>query len=181
MIAITIVFFALLRNYIVSRHGTALRGRCARVPVLARSLGYSIPRLKLTAYVISALPAGAAGCLFAYQDGYVSDVSFGFSMAIAILAGVHHRRQSASIYGAVFGAAILVDRTAARHRAAAVVAAVLRTAAASLAACSSPAASRGVPATGCIRAAVRQRRPDARRARLLWPSRRRRLRSPGRR
>ena len=106
VIAITILFFALLRNYVVSRHGTALKVM-RESPVLARSLGYSIPRLKLTAYVISALPAGAAGSLFAYQDGYVSDVSFGFSMAVAILAA-SIIGGSASIYGAAFGAAILV-------------------------------------------------------------------------
>lgn len=106
VIAVTIIFFALLRNYVVSRHGTALKV-IRESPVLARSLGYSIPRLKLTAYVISALPAGAAGSLFAYQEGFVSDVSFGFSMAVAILAA-SIIGGSTSIYGAVFGAAILV-------------------------------------------------------------------------
>lgn len=106
VIAVAIIFFALLRNYIVLRHGSALKVM-RQSPVLARSLGYSVPRLKLTAYVISALPAGAAGCLFAYQDGFVSDVSFGFAMAVAILAA-SIIGGSASIYGAIFGAAILV-------------------------------------------------------------------------
>jgi branched-chain amino acid transport system permease protein len=106
VIAITILFFALLRNYVVFRHGNALKVM-RESPVLARSLGYSVPRIKLTAYLISALPAGAAGCLFAYQEGFVSDVSFGFSMAVAILAA-SIIGGSASIYGAIFGAAILV-------------------------------------------------------------------------
>ena len=105
VIAIAILFFALLRNYVVMRNGVALRVM-RDSPVLARSLGYSLTRLKLTAYVTSALPAGAAGCLFAYQDGFVSDVSFGFSMAVAILAA-SIIGGSTSIYGAVFGAALL--------------------------------------------------------------------------
>lgn len=106
VIVITIIVFALLRNYVVSRHGTALKVM-RESPVLARSLGYSIPRIKLSAYVISAMPAGVAGTLFAYQAGFVSDVSFGFSQAVAILAA-SIIGGSASIYGAAFGAAILV-------------------------------------------------------------------------
>lgn len=106
VIAMTILVFALLRNYVVSRHGNALKVM-RESPVLARSLGYSITRLKLSAYVISAMPAGVAGTLFAYQEGYVSDVSFGFHMAVAILAA-SIIGGSASIYGAAFGAAILV-------------------------------------------------------------------------
>ncbi|MGN7860904.1 branched-chain amino acid ABC transporter ATP-binding protein/permease [Microbacterium sp. 22303] len=106
VIVITIVFFALMRNYTVSRHGTALKVM-RESPVLARSLGYSVPRLKLTAYVISALPAGAAGCLFAYDQTVVTAESFGFSMAVAILAA-SIIGGSASIYGAAFGAAIMV-------------------------------------------------------------------------
>lgn len=106
VIAVTIIFFALIRNYIVFRHGTALKVM-RESPVLARSLGYSVPRLKLTAYVISALPAGAAGCLFAYDQTVVTAESFGFAMAVAILAA-SIIGGSASIYGAVLGAAIMV-------------------------------------------------------------------------
>lgn len=106
VIGMTILVFALLRNYVKSRHGTALKVM-RESPVLARSLGYSTTRVKLSAYVISAFPAGVAGTLFAYQEGFVSDVSFGFSMAVAILAA-SIIGGSASIYGAAFGAAILV-------------------------------------------------------------------------
>lgn len=106
VIAVTILVFALIRNYVRSRHGNALQVM-RESTVLARSLGYSVTRLKLTAYVISAVPAGVAGTLFAYQEGFVSDVSFGFSMTVAILAA-SIIGGSASIYGAAFGAAILV-------------------------------------------------------------------------
>jgi branched-chain amino acid transport system permease protein len=106
VIAITMIFFALLRNYVLSRHGIALKVM-RQSPVLARSLGYSVTRLKLTAYVLSALPAGAAGCLFAYDQSVVTAESFGFAMAVAILAA-SIIGGSASIYGAVFGAAVMV-------------------------------------------------------------------------
>lgn len=106
VIGVAILFFVLLRNYTVSRHGAALKV-VRESPVLARSLGYSVPRLKLTAYVIGAMPAGAAGALFAYQDGYVSPGSFGFQMAVAILAA-SIIGGSESIYGSIIGAAILV-------------------------------------------------------------------------
>jgi len=106
VVTVTIVFFAAVRNFIVSPHGQALRVM-HESPVLARSLGFSVTRLKLTAYLIGAIPAGAAGALFAYQDGYISPTSFGLSMAIVILAG-SIIGGSASIYGALVGAAIMV-------------------------------------------------------------------------
>lgn len=106
VIVVAIIFFALLRNYVTSRHGGALRVM-RESPVLARSLGYSVPRLKITAYIIGALPAGAAGALLAYQDGYIAPGSFAFQTAIAILAAsIIGGRES--IYGAIVGSAILV-------------------------------------------------------------------------
>lgn len=105
VVIVTIVFFAAIRNFIVSPHGHALRVMQTS-PVLARSLGFSVSRLKLTAYLIGALPAGAAGALFAYQDGYISPTSFGLHMAIVILAA-SIIGGSASIYGAVVGSVIL--------------------------------------------------------------------------
>lgn len=105
VIAIAILFFVLLRNYLRSRHGAALKVM-RESPTLAVSLGYSLRGLKLSAYVIGALPAGAAGALFAYQDGYISPGSFGFQMATAILAA-SIIGGSESIYGAIIGSAIL--------------------------------------------------------------------------
>lgn len=106
VIAVAIIFFILLRNYTKARHGTALKVM-RESPNLARSLGYSVTRLKLTAYMISALPAGAAGTMFAYDQSVVTAESFGFSMAVAILAA-SIIGGSSSIYGAVFGAIIMV-------------------------------------------------------------------------
>lgn len=106
VVAVAVLFFAILRNFVMSRHGSALKV-VRESPVLARSLGYSVTRIKLTAYLISALPAGAAGALFAYQDGYISPLSFSFALAVTILAGSIIGGAN-SIYGAVLGAAILV-------------------------------------------------------------------------
>ncbi|CAN5203010.1 branched-chain amino acid ABC transporter ATP-binding protein/permease [soil metagenome] len=106
VIVVMILTFALYRNFVSSRHGVALKVM-RESPVLARSLGISIPRLKLKAYVLSALPAGAAGALFAYQQGYVSPGSFGFQALIPIIAA-SVIGGSASIYGALVGAAIMV-------------------------------------------------------------------------
>lgn len=105
VIVVCIVFFALLRNYVTSRHGVALKV-VRESPILARSLGYSVSRLKVTAYIIGALPAGAAGCLFGYQSGYISPVSFNFTLAAAILAA-SIIGGSSSIYGAIVGATIM--------------------------------------------------------------------------
>ncbi|MBB6407196.1 ABC transporter permease subunit [Arthrobacter sp. AZCC_0090] len=106
VIGVTVLTFALFRNFVASRHGVALKVM-RESPVLARSLGISVPRLKLTAYVLSALPAGVAGALFASQQGYLSHGSFGFQALIPIIAA-SVIGGSASIYGALIGAAIMV-------------------------------------------------------------------------
>lgn len=99
------LWLALLSNLIKSPRGAEFRvlgtGR-----TLPASLGVSIYGAKLRAYAIGAAPAGIAGCLFAYLDGFVSPTSFGLSFAVAILAasvlgGIH------TVYGAVLGSALL--------------------------------------------------------------------------
>ncbi|HEX4244373.1 MAG TPA: ATP-binding cassette domain-containing protein, partial [Acidimicrobiales bacterium] len=68
--------------------------------------GISVYRLKLLAYVVGAIPAGIAGVLFAFLSGYISPSSFAFALAFTILtASVIGGSQS--IYGALFGAAVL--------------------------------------------------------------------------
>ena len=102
---VVILWFAVLRNIIVSRHGTAFRV-LKRSPVLASSLGISVFRMKLLAYALGAVPAGLAGALFANLDLYISPHSFGFGFATTVLAA-SILGGSASIYGAIVGAAIL--------------------------------------------------------------------------
>lgn len=95
-----------LRNIVLSRYGRSLRV-LRESPQLASSLGLSVYRLRISAYVLGSLPAGAAGCVFAYLTGFISPDAFTLTLAIALLAasvigGVD------SIYGAPVGAALLV-------------------------------------------------------------------------
>lgn len=102
---LTVVWFAALRNLITSRHGTAFQV-LRESPILASSLGISVYRLKLTAYAVAAVPAGIAGALFAFVDRYLSPETFGFTMAVTVLAA-SILGGSRSVYGAFVGAAIM--------------------------------------------------------------------------
>lgn len=101
--AIAVVGF--MRNLVTSRHGAALRV-LKQSPILASSLGIGVYRTKLLAYVLGALPAGAAGCLFAYLDGFIAPDSFSFSVTTGLLAA-SILGGSESVYGAIVGAALL--------------------------------------------------------------------------
>lgn len=105
IIAIAILWFAVMRNIIVSRHGTALRV-LKQSPVLAASVGISVFKMKLTAYALGAIPAGLAGVLFANLDLFISPEAFAFSFAMTVLAASVFGG-SASVYGALAGAAVL--------------------------------------------------------------------------
>lgn len=105
ILVVAILWFAVMRNFVVSRHGTALRV-LKRSPVLASSMGISVFRAKLTAYALGAVPAGLAGVLFANLDLFISPEAFAFSFAMTVLAASIFGG-SASIYGAVIGAAVL--------------------------------------------------------------------------
>jgi branched-chain amino acid transport system permease protein len=105
VVVVTILWMACYRNLVTSRYGVVFRA-LRESPILTRSLGFSTFRLKLATYSIGAFPAGIAGCLFGYVSLIVQPDSFGFDLAIGIVAasvlgGVE------SIYGAVLGAAIL--------------------------------------------------------------------------
>ncbi len=102
---ITVLWFAVIRNLITSRHGVALQV-LRESPVLASSLGISVYRLKLTAYAVGAIPAGIAGVLFAFADKYLSPHSFGFTMAVTVLAA-SILGGAKSIYGPLIGAAVM--------------------------------------------------------------------------
>lgn len=74
--------------------------------VAASTVGVDVPRLKLQAFVISAVYASVAGSLLALQNGYITPDVAGFMHSIemvtmAVLGGI------GSVLGATFGAAIL--------------------------------------------------------------------------
>ncbi|GLZ42898.1 branched-chain amino acid ABC transporter ATP-binding protein/permease [Actinokineospora sp. NBRC 105648] len=102
---LTVAWFALIRNLITSRHGVAFQV-LRESPVLASSLGISVYRMKLTAYAVGAIPAGIAGGLFAYVDKYLSPHSFGFTMAVTVLAA-SILGGAKSVYGPLVGAAVM--------------------------------------------------------------------------
>ncbi|MFF0366430.1 ATP-binding cassette domain-containing protein [Micromonospora sp. NPDC005087] len=105
VIVIAAVWFLLFRNVVTSAHGAALKAM-RDSPVLATSLGISVYRMKLVAYAIGAVPAGIAGCLFAYLDQFISPSSFTFIVAVGFFAA-SIIGGAASIYGAIVGAALL--------------------------------------------------------------------------
>jgi branched-chain amino acid transport system permease protein len=61
---------------------------------------------KVKAYALGSIPAAMAGFLFAHLDGFISPQSFGFDLAVALIAGAVIGGNR-SVYGAVVGAALL--------------------------------------------------------------------------
>lgn len=105
VVVITMLWFAIFRNIVVSQHGTALRV-LKQSPVLARSVGISVYRTKLMAYTVGAIPAGIAGVLFANLDLFISPEGFAFIVAMTALAASIFGG-STSVYGALVGATVL--------------------------------------------------------------------------
>jgi len=105
VIATMLVWVAIVRNLVTSRHGKALQV-LRQSPVLASSLGINVYRTKMTAYVLGAIPAGLAGALFAHVDLYLAPESFTFQLAIAFIAA-SVLGGSESVYGAFIGAFLL--------------------------------------------------------------------------
>lgn len=105
VIGCALLWLAAMRNFVTSREGAALRV-IRESPVLATSVGLSVPRLKLTAYVLGALPAGLAGSLFVYVDRFLAPEYFNWTattliIAAAVLGGLE------TVYGAAIAATIL--------------------------------------------------------------------------
>jgi branched-chain amino acid transport system permease protein len=107
VIVVTIIVFAAFRNMVISRHGIALQV-LRQSPVLASSLGMSVYRIKLMAYVIGAIPAGIAGGLLAYLDNFIGPNSFDFFTTISFLAASILGGQR-TVYGAIVGTVILQE------------------------------------------------------------------------
>jgi branched-chain amino acid transport system permease protein len=107
VIVCAIAWLAVLRNLVLSRYGGAVR-TVRESTVLASSLGINVYGIRLGAYVLSAVPAGIAGCLFAYLDQYIAPADFSFSVAIGFIAG-SVLGGAESIYGAVIGAVIIQE------------------------------------------------------------------------
>jgi branched-chain amino acid transport system permease protein len=99
------VWVTLFRNFVLSRHGVALK-MLRSSPDLAAAMGSSVYRLKLMAYVAGAIPAAMGGTLYAMSERFVSPSILTFSLAIGVIAGSVIGGAD-SIYGALVGGAIL--------------------------------------------------------------------------
>ena len=105
IVLVAAVWFVFLRNVVLSPHGSALKV-IRDSPILASALGISVYRTKLIAYAVGAIPAGIAGALFAHLDQFISPSSFTFIVAVGFFAA-SIIGGSASVYGAIVGAALL--------------------------------------------------------------------------
>jgi branched-chain amino acid transport system permease protein len=107
---LTIVASALVllvyRNLVMSRYGHGLLV-LKHGPALARSVGLSPFRLRLSAYLLSAIPAGLAGAIYAYFSTYIQSNIFDFNLVTLMLAAAA-LGGTRSIWAAPVAAAILV-------------------------------------------------------------------------
>jgi branched-chain amino acid transport system permease protein len=108
LIAVGVAFgwLVIMRNLVMSRQGNALKV-LRESPLLASSLGLPVTRLRMQAYLLGSLPAGAAGCIYGFLTGYISPETFSLTLAITVIAASVVGGFD-SIYGAPIGAAILV-------------------------------------------------------------------------
>jgi branched-chain amino acid transport system permease protein len=84
-IVVAATWIAFVRQLVTSRHGHALL-ILRESPVLASALGININRTKVLIYAIAGVPAGVAGVLFVFLDGYVSPPSFGLTATLGVIA-----------------------------------------------------------------------------------------------
>lgn len=93
-------------NLVRSRTGRAWRAIHGREAV-AEALGISVPRAKLSAFVVSSTITAVAGCLFAYYRGFVSAEAFSLFLAIQYVAMVIIGGMG-SVLGALLGTVFVV-------------------------------------------------------------------------
>ncbi len=107
-VAVVLLFLWLLfqRALVYSAYGRIM-AVLRQDEVQLQSLGVCPYRLKLTMYLISAVPAALAGVLVATLDGLVTYEAFGFDTVILVLAAVILGGQR-TLYGPLLGALILV-------------------------------------------------------------------------
>jgi branched-chain amino acid transport system permease protein len=106
LLAAAAVTLLVARNLVRSRTGRAWRAIHGREAV-AEALGISVPRAKLSAFVVSSTLTGVAGCLFAYYRGFVSAEAFSLYLTIQYVAMIIIGGMG-SLLGAVLGTVFVV-------------------------------------------------------------------------
>lgn len=81
---ITVITVLIITNIVDSRHGRAV---CTVRDnyIAAESIGISVSRFKIMAFVISAFFAGVAGVLYAHNVGIIKPTTFDYNKSIEIL------------------------------------------------------------------------------------------------
>jgi branched-chain amino acid transport system permease protein len=93
-------------NLVRSRVGRALRA-LHESEIGAETLGVNTTSFKLRVFVLSAVFAGCAGSLYAHYVGFVNPSPFGFKFSVELLM-MAAIGGLASVWGALFGAALIV-------------------------------------------------------------------------
>jgi branched-chain amino acid transport system permease protein len=103
---LAIVCIAVCRNLLKSAHGLAFLA-VREDEIAAQAMGVNLTRAKVTAFVVGAAFAGAAGALFAHSEGFVNpdlfkmEVSF-LILTMVVLGGTGSITGSAVAAGALF-------------------------------------------------------------------------------
>jgi branched-chain amino acid transport system permease protein len=104
-IALAAITHLLLRNLLSGRFGRAFLSLQAD-EIAAQSVGVSVYRYKILAFVIAAVTCGIAGAMVAQQNQYVNSDFINFQLSIFILLLVLFGG-SGSLYGPLIGAVLL--------------------------------------------------------------------------
>lgn len=100
-----VLSFAVCRRVVDSRVGRALRAIHDSEPA-ASAMGIDTARVKVQVFVLSAILAALAGCLYAHLVGFISPGSFDFLVSVRMVTMVVIGGM-ASIWGALLGATVL--------------------------------------------------------------------------
>lgn len=103
-LAVAAMSWLILRLFVAAPVGHALQGMRDQ-PLRMRALGYSISRLRITAFLVAGAVAGAAGALYPFVNQYVGPQTVHWSMSatlviMAVLGGI------GTLSGGFVGAAI---------------------------------------------------------------------------
>jgi len=104
VLAGAVITFVVIRNLLDSYHGRALLA-IREDEIAAEALGIPTTRYKVTAFVISAFFAGAAGALFSHYT-YLHTNSFTFMKSIEVIVMVVLGGMG-SLFGSILGATLL--------------------------------------------------------------------------
>jgi branched-chain amino acid transport system permease protein len=104
-IALAVITHLLLRNLLTGRFGRAFLSLQAD-EIAAESVGVSVYRYKILAFVIAAVTCGIAGAMVAQQNQYLNSDFISFNLSIFILLLVLFGG-SGSLYGPLIGAVAL--------------------------------------------------------------------------